>query len=365
MQPALIDTDTALLALLERLAPSEWITVDTEFVRERTYFGQLCLVQIGNATEVACIDALAIPLQPLWDFLADTARVKVMHSASQDMELFFQHSGACPQPLFDTQIAASLLGIGDQISYAALVSERLGITLDKSQSRTDWSQRPLKAAQLEYAADDVRQLSALYPALRDALDAAGRSDWLAQDCAALCDPARYRADPTLAWERLRGLGRLDADGQHAASALAQWRETRAIDRDRPRRWILTDEALLALAQARPTAAGNLTEVTGLPEKQVERNARAWLKCIAEAPTGLPPLVADFHPDAAHKALVKELSRTVRSRAEALGIPPGMLAARAGLERLARCGVEDSHPAFRGWRRDAVGSALQAVLDSRA
>lgn len=363
MQPQLIADDDALAALLERLSASDWITVDTEFVRERTYFAQLCLVQIGNAEEVACIDALAVDLDPLWRFLSDPARLKVMHSASQDMEIFVQHTDACPQPLFDTQTAAALLGLGDQISYAALVEQRLGVTLDKSQSRTDWSARPLKPAQLDYAADDVRQLGRLYPELSEALNAAGRTGWLEEDCAALCRAARYRPDPEGAWQRLKGLGRLAPDSQHAAAALACWREERAVASDRPRRWVLDDETLLAIAAAMPADEASLATVPGIAPRSLERWNRIWLQCIREAPRGQAPLVEDLRPDAAHKALVKRLSQTVRQRAEALDVPPSVLAARAGLEKLAREGAGADVAALRGWRREQVGEALLAALES--
>lgn len=363
MQPQLIADDAALAAMIQRLSGSDWITVDTEFVRERSYFAQLCLVQIGNAEEVACVDALAVDMAPLWAFLADPARVKVMHSASQDMEIFVQQAGDCPRPLFDTQVAAAMLGLGDQISYAALVEQRLGVTLDKSQSRTDWSARPLKPAQLAYAADDVRQLGRLYPELRDALEAAGRSEWLVEDCAAISQPARYRPDPEGAWQRLKGLGRLAPDSQHAAAALARWREERALASDRPRRWVLDDETLLAIAATMPADETQLRAVPGIAPRSLEQWGKTWLERIAQAPRGEAPLVEDLRPDAAHKALVKQLGRTVRHRAEALGVPPSLLAARAGLERLAREGAGSAIPALQGWRRHQVGEALLAALDS--
>lgn len=363
MTPTLIADDAALSALLDRLAPSDWITVDTEFVRERTYFAQLCLVQIGNASEVACIDALAIDLSPLWTFLMDPARLKVLHSASQDMEIFVEHAGDCPRPLFDTQVAAALVGLGDQISYAALVEARLGITIDKSQSRTDWSKRPLSAAQLSYAADDVRHLGDLFPDLHEELQRTGRDEWHREDCAAITQPERYRPDPEKAWQRLKGLGRLDADAQHAAAALAQWREERAIASNRPRRWVLADETLLAIAEARPESLSALAACADIPARNLERNGQRWIECVQQAPKGAPALVDDFRPDPAHRALVKRLGNTVRSRAESLGVPPSLLAARASLELLARFGPSDDNPALRGWRRPAVGESLIAALDS--
>lgn len=363
MTPTLIADDAALAALLDRLAPAPWVAVDTEFVRERTYYAQLCLVQIGDANEVACIDALAVDLAPLWRFLLDPARTKVLHSASQDMEIFVERAGDCPRPLFDTQVAAALLGLGDQISYAALVEARLGISIDKSQSRTDWSKRPLSAAQLSYAADDVRHLAALFPALREALETAERDDWLREDCAAITQPERYRPDPEQAWQRLKGLGRLDADAQHAAAALARWREERALASNRPRRWILADEVLLAIAERRPQSLAELAECADVPARNLERDGKTWIACMQQAPTGAPALVDDFRPDPAHRALVKRLGNTVRSRAESLGVPPSLLAARASLEMLARFGASAENPALRGWRRPAVGEALLAALDS--
>jgi len=363
MTPTLIADDAALAALLDRLAPSEWITVDTEFVRERTYFAQLCLVQIGNASEVACIDALAVDLKPLWDFLMDPSRVKVLHSASQDMEIFVEHAGDCPRPLFDTQVAAALVGLGDQISYAALVEARLGTTIDKSQSRTDWSKRPLSAAQLSYAADDVRHLGALFPALLEELERMGRDAWHRDDCAAITQPERYRPNPANAWQRLKGLGRLDADAQHATAALAHWREERALASNRPRRWVLADETLLAIAEARPDSLAALAACVELAPRSLERNGQRWIECVQQAPKGQPALVDDFRPDPAHRALVKRLANTVRSRGEALGVPPSLLASRATLEFLARFGPGDGNPALKGWRRAAVGDALLAALNS--
>lgn len=359
--PTLVDDDRTLEALLDRLSGAHWITVDTEFVRERTYFGQLCLVQLGDAATAACVDALRVDLAPLWRFLAERHSDKVLHSASQDLELFVRHTDACPLPLFDTQVAAAMIGLGDQVSYAALVEARLGAVIDKSQSRTDWSARPLSTAQLDYAADDVRHLATLYPALRDAVEARGRMAWLQEDCARLADPSRYRPDPALAWQRLKGLGRLDTDAQHAAAALAEWRERKAIDRDRPRRWILPDEAILRLAERKPDHAEAVHNCPEVPSRTALRHAREWIDLLTKVRGGNEALVVDFRPDAAHRALVKRLSTVTRERAEALDVPPSLLAPRAALEQLARFGVTDDNLALQGWRRDVIGPALVDAL----
>lgn len=361
MSDSLIDDDRGLAALLDRLSGNAWLTVDTEFVRERTYFAQLCLVQLGDDRTAACVDALRVDLAPLWRFLADSSRTKVLHSASQDLELFVKHTDDCPRPLFDTQLAAAMTGLGDQVSYAALVEARLGVTLDKSLSRTDWSARPLSPGQIDYAADDVRHLATLFPALRDAVGDKGRAAWLQEDCDTITDPARYRPDPERAWQRLKGLGRLDAEAQHAAAALARWREDRAIARDLPRRWVLPDEAVFSLALARPESLDAVTRCPDVPPRAAQRHAREWITLLAEIPAGTEPLVEDFRPDAAHRALVKRLSTVVRERAEALQVPPNLLAPRAALEQLARFGASDDNPALRGWRREVIGEALRAAL----
>ena len=191
----LIATSDALSAQLERWRDTPWLAVDTEFVREDTYFAHLCLIQLGDTASQVCIDALAVDLAPLWAFLQRERPVKVLHSAGQDLELFVQRGGDCPRPMFDTQIAAALLGQGEQLGYAALVERRLGLKVDKSLSRTDWSKRPLSEAQLVYAADDVRHLAAMYPALRAELEKRGRLAWLDAECARMTDPARYHFSP--------------------------------------------------------------------------------------------------------------------------------------------------------------------------
>src|SRR3546814_113419 len=240
----LIQTPEALAAHAARWAQCAWLTIDTEFVRVDTYYPKLCLVQIGDPERAVCIDTLAFDdLTPLLDVLYAPTSINVFHAASQDLEILVRLRGNCPQPLFDTQIAATLLGIGDQIGYAGLIDKRLGITLDKSLSRTDWARRPLKDAELAYAAADVSHLATIYGALQDELAAAGRLGWLAEDCARLADASHYVTRPEDAWQRLRGLARMDARAQTVAAALAAWRETEAQNRDRPRKWIIDDDAI--------------------------------------------------------------------------------------------------------------------------
>lgn len=362
MEPLWIDTAAALDAACARWRQRPWITLDTEFVRIDTYQAQLCLVQIGDETDNACIDTLALSdLSPLWALLEDPKVLKVLHSGSQDIEIVVEHTGRTPTPVFDTQIAATLIGYGDQIGYAALVGRCLDIVVDKSLSRTDWSRRPLRPAEIAYAADDVRHLAALFPALRDEVVAAGRLDWLNEDQAALADPARYQTAPADAWRRLKGLGRLDDQAQPRAVALAAWREEQARARNRPRKWILDDAALYALAERNPQDRQALEALAVLPPKTMERQGSRLLELLAQASASGPRRWCEEELAGEAKARLKRLQGVVRERGEQLGLPPGFLAPRAELETLVREGANTPVAVLRGWRREQVGEAVLAAL----
>jgi len=245
-----IETADALQALCTRLATSEWLALDTEFMRERTYYPKLCLVQVATPQVVACVDVLALTsLEPLLTVLDDTRILKVMHSARQDLEMFFNLNGQVPAPLFDTQLAASFAGFPDQAGYATVVQGVLGVNLEKSHTRADWTRRPLSPAVRQYAADDVRYLREIYPRLKHKLETGQRLDWLQAETARLMDPATYRPDPDNVWQRLRGLQRLKSRQLAAVKALAAWRERTAMQSDLPRQWVLKDEVLIDSGQA--------------------------------------------------------------------------------------------------------------------
>ena len=270
--------------------------------------------------------------------------------------------GEVPQPIFDTQIAATLLGCGDQIGYAGLIEKRLGITLDKSLSRTDWARRPLKPAELAYAAADVDHLAEIYPALQEELVARGRIAWLAEDCVRLCDPAQYRTEPDDAWQRLRGLARLSPREQTIAAALARWREQQAQQRDRPRKWILDDEALYRLAQRQPQTHAALAALAVLPPKTVERHGEVLLATIDAARHEPERSYArDDEFGDAEKRRLKALQARVAERAAALELPASYLAPRADLARLVRDGGNADVNVLRGWRREVCGSGLLELL----
>ena len=362
-EPLWVATPDALAAAVAAWQHREWLTVDTEFLRVDTYRSKLCLVQVGDGTSAWVVDVLAFDdLAPLFDALLNPAVIKVFHAASQDQEIFAQLTGRCPAPLFDTQIAAALLGLGDQLGYAGLVEKRRGIAVDKSLSRADWSKRPLSAAERAYAAADVTHLADLYPLLRDELQARGRLDWLTEDCARLSDPASYQARPEDAWQRLRGLPRLDAPAQRAVARLAAWREVEAEARNRPRGWIVDDDALYRLAERRPRTLAELASLNALPPKTLERQGSALLAAIAEAQNDpATPLAVDERPNAAQKERINRLRNTVNAHAEALGLPPGLLAPRAELDALLAEGANAPVRVLQGWRRAAVGEALLAAL----
>ena len=357
----LIATADALAAQLERWRDTPWLAVDTEFVREDTYFAQLCLVQLGDGASQACVDALAVDLAPLWAFLKQARPLKVLHSAGQDLELFVQHGGDCPRPLFDTQVAAALLGHGEQLGYAALVERRLGLAVDKSLSRTDWAKRPLSEAQLVYAADDVRHLGAMYPALHAELEQRGRLAWLEAECARLTEASRYRPDPASAWRTVKGLGRLPPAVQHVAARLATWREDEALRRNRPRRWILDDVPVCQIALKRPATLAALSEIEGVSAKLVQRAGEQLLALAAEPAPDAPPLVSDPRDTAAQKQKIQSLLDQLRARAQAEQVAPTLIATRSDIERLVREGSSATIPLLSGWRRELLGEELLGQL----
>lgn len=356
-----IATPADLAAAIARWQGCPWLTVDTEFLRVDTYRSQLCLVQIGDGRDAWIIDTIAITdLTPLFARLDDPGTVKVFHAASQDLEIFAQLTGHCPTPVFDSQLAASLLGLGDQLGYAGLAEKQLGVLIDKSLSRTDWSKRPLSAAQLAYAAADVTHLATMYPVLRDQLIARGRDSWLAEDGLKAVDPTTYDTRPEDAWKRLRGLVRLDARSQHAAARLAAWRETEAIARNRPRGWIIDDDAVYRLAERRPESAAELAALNVLPPKTLDRHGEHLLQLLAEPLPDMPPLARDERLAPEQKKQLERMQEAVRNAATVLGVPAGLLAPRAELEAVLIHGSEAGVRVLSGWRRVQVGDALLAA-----
>jgi ribonuclease D len=364
----LVDTSPLLAALCSELRNAPWLAVDTEFLREKTYFPKLCLVQIATPHRVACIDPLAIAdITPLLELLYDPAIIKVMHAARQDMEIFYHLRSTLPQPIFDTQVAAPLLGYPDQAGYASLVEALLGVHLSKSHTRTDWSHRPLSTAQLRYAADDVRYLAELYPVLRGKLEALGRIPWLADDFAALTDPAHYDRPPEQAWLRVRGAHLLRGRRLSALQALAAWRERTARSDDQPRNWLLRDECLLDMAKIQPADTMALLRIRGINTQVVHKYGEALLEVMAESknhePQPLPPEHVTTRLAPGQDAIVELLLTTVRMIGEMHALHPSVITNRKELERLVQ--GDQTVSVLQGWRRKLAGDTLLTVLQGEA
>ena len=363
--PVLIATSSELEALCTQLRQEPWITIDTEFMRERTYYPELCVVQLAGARDVAVVDAQApgMDLAPLGALLADTAVLKVFHAARQDVEIFLELFGTVPKPLFDTQIAAMVAGFGDQVGYDALVQALTGGNIDKAHRFSDWSARPLSPSQLTYAAADVTHLRDVYERLRDRLDRDRRLDWVGEEMAALDEPGTYRADPETIWERLRPktsnrrmLG--------ALRAIAAWREREAQRVNIPRQRLLKDESLLEIAATAPRTAEALSRVRGITRGFAEgRSGAGLLAALAEAaalPEGELPVVPRSkdgpRPSPALVALLKVL---LAAKCEEHHVAPKLLASSDELDRLAS-EAEPDVPALQGWRREVFGADALAL-----
>lgn len=367
MSERFIDTPGELAELCEQLRGSEWLTLDTEFIRERSYYPQLCLIQVANAEVVACIDPLALDdLEPLLDVIFDPAITKVFHAGGQDLEILYYLREAVPQNLFDTQIAATLLGQGEQVGYGKLVQQMLDVELDKTQSRTDWSLRPLSEAQIRYAADDVRYLRDVYRQQREMLERLGRLSWLQDDFAALELSDRYRILPQQAWKRVKGARRLRGVQLKVLQDLAAWREERAVAADKPRKWILHDDVLLDLARQMPASMKQLERMRGITPAVLRHSGQILLQIIAQARQApeaeWPRLPAIRHLSVEQDAITDLLMAVVRLAGERHDVSPATLAARKDLEKLV-AGERDVD-LLGGWRRQLAGEDVLAVLEGR-
>lgn len=364
MQELFVDTESGLAELCDLLRGQPVLALDTEFLREKTYYSQLCLLQVAAEGVVACVDPLALDtLDPLLDILYDPSVIKVLHSARQDLEIFFDLRGDLPRPLFDTQIAATLQGFGDQIGYANLVQKMLAVELDKLATRTDWSQRPLEAEQLSYAEDDVRYLFKIYYQQVEQLTAKGRMDWLQEDFDALTAIESYALPADDLWKRVRGSQKLKGVQLAILRGLAAWREQRAQNSNRPRRWILKDEVLVDMARRGPSDIAGLEKIRGLESNSIKKNAPALLEVIeqarATAAESWPLRKEGRRLSSAQDALVDLLMAVLRLRAVENEVSPAVLASRKELESLV-AGSTDC-PVLHGWRGELAGHDLQAVL----
>jgi ribonuclease D len=367
--PQLVTTTAELDALCTRLAAEEFVTVDTEFMRERTYWPELCVVQLAGDHEVAVVDTEAdgMDLGPLGRLLADQNVLKVFHACRQDIEIFVLKFGDVPRPLFDTQVAAMVAGFGDQVGYDALVSALTGGSIDKAHRFSDWAARPLSPAQVTYAAADVTYLRGVYRKLAARLEKEGRLPWVAEEMGLLADPATYRAHPETMWERLRPrtnnrrfLGVL--------RALTAWREREAQRVNIPRQRLLKDEALLELAATAPETPDALARARGITRGFAEgKSGQSLIAAVAEAKKlgddALPDVPRGKDGPRPSPALVSLLKVLLAAKCEQHNVAPKLIASSEDIDRLA---IEDEPDvqALQGWRREVFGNDAIALKNGR-
>lgn len=341
------------------LGDAESVGLDTEFMRERTYFPELCLLQVATREQILCVDPLDVPDPAgLWPPLL--GRRWIVHSGRQDIEVIYQAAGAMPRDLFDTQVAAALLGFAPQLGYASLVAELFGVELAKSHTRANWARRPLPEEFVEYAAEDVEYLLPANDELGARLDKLGRLTWAEEDSRELLQPSLYESEPAEAVQRLKGARNLRGRARSAAANLAEWREAEALSRNRPRQWILSDATLLEIAVTGPNDRAALARVRGMPERLLRRSGDLLLELLRRPNPAAEAYEPGRRPDAEDKARLAEVQRIVADVARDLGVAPEILAARKELSRAVQ-GCRDLR-VFRGWRRELVGAALLEKLE---
>lgn len=364
-----ISDQAALEKFCEQLSRTSYITVDTEFIRDRTYWPRLCLIQAANDDVEGIIDPLAdgLDLRPFLDLLQDESVCKVFHAARQDVEIFFHLTGAVPHPIFDTQIAAMVCGFGDSVGYDRLVQKIAKKRIDKASRFTDWARRPLNQKQLRYALSDVTHLRPVYKWLAVELDREGRASWLDEEMATLTDPDTYRLDPDEAWQRLKVRSR---DRLYLAilKEVAAWREREAQSRDLPRSHVLKDEAIQEIAAERPREVDHLKQLRSVSKGLAEgRSGQGLLEAVARG-TSLPDNQIPSPPDQGPPprglgATVELLKVLLKYKSDENGVAAKLVATVAELEKLAADDDADV-PALRGWRREIFGADALALKNGR-
>ncbi len=364
-----ITTTEDLDAFCTRLREAEYITVDTEFMREKTFWPKLCLVQVAGPDEAAIIDPMApgIDLKPLFDLMVEPGVLKVFHAARQDVEIFVHLTGQVPKPIFDTQVAAMVCGFGESVGYETLISKLAGARVDKSSRFTDWAQRPLTDRQLQYALSDVTHLRPAYERLKRKLDKTDRAHWLEEEMAVLTDPATYTVEPEEAWRRLK----VRTDKPRFLAVLrevAAWREREAQRKDMPRSRVLRDEALLEIAAHAPTSVDDLARTRGLGRSVAE--GRWGVELLAAVQRGLdlpasdcPAVEPRVEPPPGLAPIVDLLRVLLKMRCEDQQVAPKLVANGGDLEAIAADDEADV-PALKGWRRELFGEDAIALKHGR-
>ena len=345
--------------LVDELRSLGRLAIDTEFMRERTYYAQLCLTQIASGTDIWCVDPLAgHPQDAFWGELL--AHDWVLHSARQDIEVVYQTAGAMPTSIFDTQVAAALLGLPPQLGYAGLVKELFDVDIHKVHTRADWSRRPLRREFLEYAAEDVEYLLPACEILTGRLEEKGRLEWAREDSDWLLDPELYATDAAQAIDRLKGARNFRGRRRAAAARLAAWREAEAVQRNRPRQWIMRDNVLLDIAWNLPRGAHQLANIEGVPAKLVKRVGHEILDAVAKSAGDDADYQPPTRPDESQKALLKAMQSKVADCADRLGVATETVASKRELSAVIIGGSRQSR-LFSGWRAEVIGQELLELL----
>lgn len=358
--PIVITTTRELAEVCQRLSDHPFVTVDTEFMREQTFWPKLCLIQMAGPEDEVIVDPMAagLELKPFFDLMADRRVVKVFHAARQDIEIVhYLASGLIPQPVLDTQVAAMVCGFGDSISYVNLVKKITSRDLDKSSRFTDWARRPLSRNQLVYALGDVTHLRDVYLHLNDELGKTGRAHWLDQEMAILTDPKTYEVDPDSAWKRLK-LKVRNRRGLAVLMELAAWRERAAQAQDVPRNRVLRDEALYDIANQQPTDVNRLSELRTLSDGfarsgRAKEIIEAVKRGLARDPKSLPPMENGTVMTPEAMAIVDLLRVLLKAAAGRHGVAPRLIADSDDLEQIA-IDKDPDIPALKGWRRELFG-----------
>lgn len=363
-----VDSVTELDILCQKMQHEPWLAIDTEFLREKTYYPKFCLLQIATLEWVACVDSIALEgqMSELFEIINNPNIIKVLHSCRQDVEIFYQLTGKLPAPVYDTQLVAPLLGLQENPGYAMLVSGFLNINLSKIHTRTDWSQRPLSADQMKYAADDVIYLAKIYQMMEEQLQKLGRENWLKEDFEQLMNPDLYDIPPANAWLKIRGKNKLTGKQLVIVQALAEWREKVAKKDDRPKNWILRDELILDMVKLQPVNIKELSEIRSINDGFVRRSGQQVCALI-KAAQGKPGLKLKAKENSVKKTVKQEavldvLSAVVRLRAEENALNPIILATRKDLEALLF--DEPGSLLLHGWRYSMVGKELQGLLQGQ-
>ena len=356
-------TDYSLVERVETITPQlngqTVIGLDTEFMREKTFFAELCLVQVSTSDAIYCVDPLSdADMKLFWDSVmrADW----VVHSARQDIEVIYQAANRMPARLFDTQVAAGLLGYAPQMGYASLVSELFNVDIPKSHTRANWLRRPLSDEVLHYAAEDVEYLLPAREILSEKLDKLGRLAWADEDSGLLLGPALYDLDPDLAINRLKGARNLRGWRRSAAARLAAWRESEALRANRPRQWIAKDSALVEMAGRLPKSLAELEEIADLPSGLLRRSGARLLEVVAESGSDSNNYRPPSAPSEEQKLLLKKMQKQVADCAAELGLAAETVASKKELAAVIVGGARESR-VFGGWRRDVIGASLLSML----